>query len=80
VPYFWSDQHGRKLQVLGRPWGTDDATCVAGSLDEERFTYLYHRAGRVTGVLGLASPRNVMRCRTLVDLGAPIGEAMALFG
>jgi NADPH-dependent 2,4-dienoyl-CoA reductase/sulfur reductase-like enzyme len=79
VPYFWSDQHGRKIQMLGRPSGTDQATCVAGSLDEARFTFLYHHQGRLTGVLGLASPRNVMRCRALVEVGASIDEVLALF-
>jgi 3-phenylpropionate/trans-cinnamate dioxygenase ferredoxin reductase component len=79
VPYFWSDQHGRKIQMLGRPSGTDEATRVAGSLAEAKFTFLYHRAGRLTGVLGLASPRNVMVCRTLVDEGASIDEGLALF-
>lgn len=79
VPYFWSDQHGRKIQMLGRPSGTDDATHVAGSLAEAKFTFLYHREGRLTGVLGVASPRNVMVCRTLVDVGASIDEGLALF-
>ena len=79
VPYFWSDQHGRKIQMLGRPSGTDEATRVAGSLAEAKFTFLYHRNGRLTGVLGVASPRNVMVCRTLVDEGAPIDEGRALF-
>jgi len=80
VPYFWSDQHGRKLQMLGRPSGTDEASLVDGSLDEARFTFLYHRAGRITGVLGVGSPRNVMVSRPLVDAGAPIGDGLALFG
>ncbi len=79
VPYFWSDQHGRKLQVLGRPTGTDAWVQVAGSLDEGKFTFLYHRGGVLTGVLGVASPRNVMRCRTLVEQAAPLAEARALF-
>lgn len=80
VPYFWSDQHGRKLQMLGHASGTDEATKVAGSVDEGRFTVLYHRAGRLRGVLGLSSPRNVMRLHDLVDRGAPIDEARALLG
>ena len=79
VPYFWSDQHGRKIQMLGRPVATDEAHLVAGSLDEARFTVLYERAGRLSGVLGVASPRNVMRCRPLVESGAPLGAARALF-
>ena len=79
VPYFWSDQHGRKLQMLGRPSGTDDVTHVAGSLDEAKFTFLYHRAGRVTGVLGLASPRHVMAVPDRRRPGRPIDEVTATF-
>ena len=59
--------------------GADEVAHVAGSLDEAKFTVVYHRAGRVTGVLGVASPRNVMRCRELVATGAPLAEATALF-
>lgn len=79
VPYFWSDQHGRKIQMLGRPAGTDDVTVLAGTRAESKFTVAYHRGGRLTGVLGLASPRNVMVCRSLVDAAAPVGDAVALF-
>ena len=65
--------------MLGRPAGTDEATRVAGSLDEAKFTFLYHQGGRITGVLGLASPRQVMTSRALVEVGAPIGDGLALF-
>ena len=70
----------RKLQMLGRPRGTDDVTRVAGSLDGARFTFLTHRDGRVTGVVGLASPRTVMRSRPFVEHGTPIAEAVATLG
>jgi NADPH-dependent 2,4-dienoyl-CoA reductase/sulfur reductase-like enzyme len=79
VPYFWSDQHGRKIQMLGRPSPTDETLHAAGSLDEAKFTVLYHRGGRVTGVLGVASPRHVMLCRPLVEAAAAIAEAMSRF-
>ena len=32
VPYFWSDQYGIRLQVLGSPRGSDDIHIVDGSL------------------------------------------------
>jgi 3-phenylpropionate/trans-cinnamate dioxygenase ferredoxin reductase subunit len=79
VPYFWSDQHGRKIQMLGRPSPADETLFVAGSLDEAKFTVLYQRGGRLTGVLGVASPRHVMLCRPQVEAGAPIAEATSLF-
>jgi len=79
VPYFWSDQHGRKIQMLGRPAPSDEVLCVAGSVDEAKFTVVYHRDGRVSGVLGVASPRNVMLVRPCVATGAPIADAASLF-
>ena len=79
VPYFWSDQHGRKIQMLGRPEGTDEATLLAGGPSEAKFTVAYHREGRLRGVLGLSSPRNVMLCRGLVERAAPLSEAVELF-
>ena len=79
VPYFWSDQHGRKIQMLGRPIPADEVLHVAGSVEEAKFTVVYHREGRVAGVLGVASPRHVMLCRPLVEAGAALADATALF-
>jgi 3-phenylpropionate/trans-cinnamate dioxygenase ferredoxin reductase component len=79
VPYFWSEQHGRKIQMLGRPLPADEALLVAGAPGEAKFTVLYHRGGRLSGVLGVASPRQVMTCRPLVEAGATVAEAAALF-
>lgn len=79
VPYFWSDQHRKKIQMLGRPSGDDEALCVAGSIDDGAFTTLYARDGVLTGVLGLASPRNVMRCRPILEAGGTLDDARALF-
>jgi 3-phenylpropionate/trans-cinnamate dioxygenase ferredoxin reductase component len=77
VPYFWSDQHGRKLQMLGRPSGDDEVELASGSLADAKFTFVYHRQGRTTGVLGVASPRQVMLCRAAVERAAPLEEALA---
>jgi 3-phenylpropionate/trans-cinnamate dioxygenase ferredoxin reductase subunit len=79
VPYFWSDQHGRKIQMLGRPAASDETLHVAGSVEEAKLAVVYHRGGRVTGVLGVASPRQVMLCRPHVESGAPIADAASLF-
>ncbi len=32
VPYFWSDQYGLRIQVLGRPRPTDDVAVVHGAI------------------------------------------------
>ncbi len=36
VPYFWSDQYGLRIQVLGRPWPTDDVAIVHGAIPGEK--------------------------------------------
>ena len=69
VPWFWSDQYDRKIQLAGRSSAGDDVEIVVGSLEEHRFVALYGRAGRVVGVLGMNRPRHVMQLRGLVEAG-----------
>ena len=67
VPWFWSDQYDRKIQLAGRSGADDDVEVVIGSTDEHRFVALYGREGRVVGVLGMNRPRHVMQLRGLVE-------------
>jgi 3-phenylpropionate/trans-cinnamate dioxygenase ferredoxin reductase subunit len=67
VPYFWSDQYDRKIQLVGRSGADDRIEVVHGSTDERRFVALYGRQGRVVGVLGMNRPRHVMGLKALVD-------------
>ncbi|MDZ7731999.1 MAG: oxidoreductase C-terminal domain-containing protein [Acidimicrobiia bacterium] len=66
VPWFWSDQYDRKLQLAGRCRPDDDVEVVVGDTDERRFAALFGRNGRVVGVLGMNRPRHVMQLRQLV--------------
>ncbi len=77
VPWFWSDQYDRKLQLAGRACAGDDVEVVAGSTAERRFAALYGRGGRVVGVLGMNMPAKVMRWRALVEAGASWDHALA---
>ena len=77
VPWFWSDQYDRKIQLAGRVRGDDEVRVVTGSIDERRFAAIYGRAGRITGVLGFNRPRHVMRYRTLIERRASFDEALA---
>jgi 3-phenylpropionate/trans-cinnamate dioxygenase ferredoxin reductase subunit len=76
VPYFWSDQYGEKLQVLGRPGLADEVVVVDGSL-EERFVALYRRGTLLSGVAALTRPRALMSYRPLLAAGASFDEALA---
>jgi 3-phenylpropionate/trans-cinnamate dioxygenase ferredoxin reductase subunit len=77
VPWFWSDQYDRKIQLAGRSSAGDDLEVVIGSLEERRFVALYGRAGRVAGVLGMNRPRHVMQLRSLVEDGVEWHDAVA---
>ncbi|MHB8465728.1 MAG: NAD(P)/FAD-dependent oxidoreductase [Acidimicrobiales bacterium] len=51
VPYFWSDQHGTKIQFIGHNAPGDTVAVVEGSPDEGRFVATYSDGPRVTAVL-----------------------------
>ena len=75
IPWFWSDQYDRKIQLAGRPMPTDACVVVHGSTDEFRFVALYGDGDRLTGVLGMNRPRHVVQLRALFEEGASFSEA-----
>ena len=75
VPFVWSDQYDRKLQIAGRLEGADETRVVDGSLEERRFVMLFGSRGRVVGVLGMNRPRLVMKARALIRDRAPFSTA-----
>ena len=77
VPWFWSDQYDRKIQLAGRSSPDGKVEIVAGSLEERRFAAIYERDGKLAGVLGMNRPRHVMQYRQLIVDGASWEEALA---
>ena len=77
VPWFWTDQYDRKVQLAGRPHTDDEVHVVAGSTAEHRFAAFYGRDGRFTAALGMNRPRQVMQSKGLLDAGASWDEALA---
>jgi NADPH-dependent 2,4-dienoyl-CoA reductase/sulfur reductase-like enzyme len=77
VPFFWSDQYDRKLQLAGRVRPDDDLQVVAGSFADRRFCALYGRDGRVVGALGMNMPAKVIRYRRQIAEGLDWDEALA---
>lgn len=66
VPYFWSDQYGLKLQLIGRP---DLATSVEVLHDPgviKGTVAGYFAQGALVAALAFHSPRLLNRCRALV--------------
>jgi 3-phenylpropionate/trans-cinnamate dioxygenase ferredoxin reductase subunit len=78
VPYFWSDQYGTKLQMLGRPDADDKVTLLHVGPNADRLLAVYGRDGRVTGVFGMGAARWVMRMRPLLAEQASYDDALEL--
>ena len=77
VPWFWSDQYDRKIQLAGRSSGADEVRVVDGEVAERRFAALYRRGDRLVGVLAMNRPRVLNTYRALVERGATWAEALA---
>jgi NADPH-dependent 2,4-dienoyl-CoA reductase/sulfur reductase-like enzyme len=81
VPWFWSDQYDRKLQLAGRPGPGDQMRIVEGSLEERRFVGLFGRGGKVVAAFGMNRPAPIMRYRARIagglDWDTAIAEAAA---
>ena len=69
IPYFWSDQHGVKLQFVGLALPGDDTTLMEGSFEEDRLLVAYGRQGRLVGALGMRRPARVMALQRMIAEG-----------
>lgn len=78
VPWFWSDQYDRKIQLAGRCRPDDVTELVTGSFEERRFALIYGREGRITAVLGFNRPRHVMKFRQLIAAKGSWDQALEL--
>jgi NADPH-dependent 2,4-dienoyl-CoA reductase/sulfur reductase-like enzyme len=78
IPYFWSDQMGKKIQLIGHPRASDEVTLVSGSPDELKWVGIYARHGLVTGVVALSNPRGLTKSRVLLETVTSLEDALAL--
>jgi 3-phenylpropionate/trans-cinnamate dioxygenase ferredoxin reductase subunit len=76
VPWFWSDQYDRKIQLAGRSAGADEVRVVDGSTDERRFVALYRRGDGVVAALAMNRPRQLLAYQRLIEHGASWAEAI----
>lgn len=79
VPWFWSDQYDRKIQLAGMV--SDRAEVVQGSFDEQRFVQIYLDGDdRMVGALCWNRPRQAIMARTLIADGAGRDDAAGKLG
>ena len=77
VPWFWSDQYDRKIQLAGRTTGFDSFSVIDGDIESRKFAAIYGRAGKLVAVLGFNRPRQVMQFRQLIDARTSWADALA---
>jgi NADPH-dependent 2,4-dienoyl-CoA reductase/sulfur reductase-like enzyme len=85
VPYFWSDQFGLKIQLLGRPEHTDTllplhGDGLAGGAVKGTVVGMLAADGRLAAVAGFGAARLVARYRPLLQEGADRTAALELAG
>lgn len=71
VPWFWSNQGDLRLQIAGLAAGFDDFV-VRGEPENERFSVLYYRDGRLLAVDAVNSPGDYMVVRKALTQGSTI--------
>jgi NADPH-dependent 2,4-dienoyl-CoA reductase/sulfur reductase-like enzyme len=71
TPYFWSDQHGLKIQFVGETRPGDEVMVIEGDPAEDRFVAAYGRQGRLVAALGMRRPGQVMALQRQIAAGAP---------
>ncbi|WP_329410601.1 FAD-dependent oxidoreductase [Nocardia vinacea] len=66
VPYVWSDQYERRIQIVGRPKIGRLATLI-GEDDLEQWAAIYaDDADVVVGAVAMSNPRLIMKCRRAI--------------
>lgn len=79
VPYFWSDQYGSRIQVLGMP---NDGPLVDLGRDSEgpcdKWVVGWQKKGKVTGIMALNWPMRFAKLRSDVNRGSPIDALIAV--
>lgn len=76
VPYVWSDQYDRRIQIYGLPAGADRFAVTTGSLADRKLVALYGQDGLVRAAVGVNMVRPVREARALVAAAAPWASAV----
>ena len=79
VPWFWSDQFGAKLQLLGSPRPDDEFLLASGTFAAGRFLGLYRRGDRLAAAVSLNAAKALLACRPLLEQNATWAQALAAF-
>jgi NAD(P)H-nitrite reductase len=76
IPYVWSDQYERRLQIIGRPQAGHTVTVVEDKTDGG-LVAAYEHAGILTGVLVVDAPKLMLRARKAIAAGSSAAAYLA---
>lgn len=77
VPYFWSDQYGQKIQLVGEADPRMRTTVLTRRGDEAHRLVLFSENGTLSAALGFGWTRAVAHCRQVITRGGSLEEAVA---
>jgi 3-phenylpropionate/trans-cinnamate dioxygenase ferredoxin reductase subunit len=84
LPYFWSDQFGRKVQLLGRPGLADSVELLHGEEPADpdepaprKLLAAYFAGDQLVAIAGISAPALLGRYRPLLNAGASRAEVRA---
>jgi 3-phenylpropionate/trans-cinnamate dioxygenase ferredoxin reductase subunit len=76
VPWFWSDQGDKRLQIAGLA-EPGDSFVLRGDPAADRFSVLRFRGDRLTAVESINEPADHMAARKLLASGVPVSPEKA---
>ncbi|WP_306511336.1 oxidoreductase C-terminal domain-containing protein [Streptomyces sp. HG99] len=71
VPYFWSDQFGRRVQYAGRHEGAD-SLIWQGDPASDQWAACWLRDGSLAALVTVDRPRDMLQVRRLIESGTPV--------
>ncbi|MGM7679396.1 NAD(P)/FAD-dependent oxidoreductase [Microbacterium sp. A94] len=75
--YFWSDQHGIRIQAVGECSGADEIEVIWSDPSRDRALVAYGSSGRLTGIAGWACPRQMLTVRRHMKFPANWDRALS---
>jgi 3-phenylpropionate/trans-cinnamate dioxygenase ferredoxin reductase component len=75
VPYFWSEQFGRMVQYVG--WHTEAGQLIwrGDPRADKNWAAAWLAGGRLTAMLTVSSPRDLLQARRLIEAAARVDAA-----
>ncbi len=67
VPWFWSDQYGSKLQLVGSAAGHEEVHVSLCDREGPKVLALYRRGERMTAAFGINNAKSILKYRRLLE-------------